>query len=58
VAGVRRRLTAAPADHTLRPEPLLRSAFSWLMTPAELADRLGGRADWARQPAASQGAGR
>ena len=27
-------------DHTLRLEPLLRSAFFWLMTPAELADHL------------------
>jgi DNA-binding PadR family transcriptional regulator len=40
VAEVRRWLTATPVDHTLRLEPLLRSAFFWLMTPAELADHL------------------
>lgn len=39
-AEVRRWLTAADADHTLRLEPLLRSAFFWLMTPAERADHL------------------
>ncbi len=40
VAEVRRWLTSAEVDHTLRLEPLLRSAFFWLMTPAELADHL------------------
>ena len=40
VAEVRRWLTSADVDHTLRLEPLLRSAFFWLMTPAELADHL------------------
>jgi len=37
---VRRWLTAVDVDHTLRLEPLLRSVFFWLMTPAELADHL------------------
>ena len=40
VAEVRRWLPSAEVDHTLRLEPLLRSAFFWLMTPAELADHL------------------
>jgi DNA-binding PadR family transcriptional regulator len=40
VAEARRWLTSAEVDHTLRLEPLLRSAFFWLMTPAELADHL------------------
>jgi DNA-binding PadR family transcriptional regulator len=40
VAEVHRWLTATPVDHTLRLEPLLRAAFFWLMTPAELADHL------------------
>ena len=40
VAEVRRWLTTAEVDHTLRLEPLLRSAFFWLMTPGELADHL------------------
>jgi DNA-binding PadR family transcriptional regulator len=40
VAEVRRWLTSGEVDHTLRLEPLLRSAFFWLMTPAELADHL------------------
>jgi DNA-binding PadR family transcriptional regulator len=40
VAEVRRWLTSGDVDHTLRLEPLLRSAFFWLMTPAELADHL------------------
>ena len=40
VAEVRRWLTATEADHTLRLEPLLRSAFFWLMTPEELAAHL------------------
>ena len=29
-------LTAVEVDHTMRLEPLLRSVFFWLMTPAEL----------------------
>jgi len=40
VAEVRRWLTATDVDHTLRLETLLRSAFFWLMTPAELAGHL------------------
>jgi DNA-binding PadR family transcriptional regulator len=37
VAEVRRWLTCTEPDHTIRLEPLLRSAFCWLMTPGELA---------------------
>src|SRR5579863_2028563 len=33
VAEVRRWLTRTEPDHTIRLEPLLRSAFCWLMTP-------------------------
>lgn len=40
VAEVRRWLTSTGPDHTIRLEALLRSAFFWLMTPAELADYL------------------
>jgi DNA-binding PadR family transcriptional regulator len=40
VAEVRRWLTSTEPDHTIRLESLLRSAFFWLMTPAELADYL------------------
>ena len=40
VAEVRRWLTSTEPDHTIRLEPLLRSAFCWLMTPAELAGYL------------------
>jgi len=37
---VRRWLTSVEVDHTLRLEPVLRSVFFWLMTPAELAAHL------------------
>jgi DNA-binding PadR family transcriptional regulator len=37
---VRRWLTAAEVDHTLRLEPLLRSVFFWLMSPEQLAAHL------------------
>jgi DNA-binding PadR family transcriptional regulator len=37
---VRRWLTEVEVDHTLRLEPVLRSVFFWLMTPAELAEHL------------------
>ena len=40
VAEVRRWLTATQVDHTLRAEPLLRSAFFWLMTPDQVAAHL------------------
>jgi DNA-binding PadR family transcriptional regulator len=40
VAEVRRWLTSTEPDHTIRLESVLRSAFFWLMTPAELADHL------------------
>jgi DNA-binding PadR family transcriptional regulator len=40
IAEVRRWLAAGEVDHTLRLEPLLRSAFFWLMTPPEQADHL------------------
>jgi hypothetical protein len=33
-------------DHTLRLEPLLRSVFFWLMTPAELAAHLDREAEY------------
>lgn len=37
---VRRWLSSADVDHTIRMESLLRSVFFWLMTPAELAAHL------------------
>ena len=40
LAAVRHWLTSTEPDHTIRLEPLLRSAFCWLMTPAELAGYL------------------
>lgn len=40
VAEVRRWLTSTEPDHTIRLESVLRSAFCWLMTPAELASHL------------------
>jgi DNA-binding PadR family transcriptional regulator len=46
VAEVRRWLTAVDVDHTLRLEPLLRSVFFWLMTPAELAAHLEREAEY------------
>jgi hypothetical protein len=46
VAEVRRWLTAVDVDHTLRLEPLLRSVFFWLMTPAELAAHLDSEAEY------------
>jgi DNA-binding PadR family transcriptional regulator len=39
-AEVRRWLTEVDVDHTLRLEPVLRSVFFWLMSPAELATHL------------------
>lgn len=52
VAEVRRWLTGTEADHTLRLEPLLRSAFFWLMTPEELAAHLDREAGYFQQLAA------
>jgi len=52
VAEVRRWLAETDVDHTLRLEPLLRSVFSWLMTPAELAAHLGREAEYFRGLAA------
>jgi DNA-binding PadR family transcriptional regulator len=46
VSEVRRWLTAVEVDHTLRLEPLLRSVFFWLMTPAELAAHLEREAEY------------
>ena len=40
VAEVRRWLTSTEPEHTFRLESVLRSAFFWLMTPAELANHL------------------
>ncbi len=40
LAEVRRWLTTVDVDHTMRLEALLRSAFFWLMTPAQLSDHL------------------
>ena len=40
IEEVRRWLTAAEVDHTLRLEPVLRSVFFWLMTPEELVSHL------------------
>ncbi len=40
VAEVRRWLTSTEPDHTIRLESVLRSAFCWPMTPAELASHL------------------
>jgi len=37
---VRRWLSSADVDHTIRMESLLRSVFFWLMTPEELAEHL------------------
>lgn len=39
-AEVKRWLTDDEVDHTMRLEPVLRSVFFWLMTPAELAEHL------------------
>lgn len=52
VAEVRRWLTAEEPDHSMRLEPLLRSAFFWLMTPAQLADHLDSEAAYFRAMAA------
>lgn len=52
VAEVRRWLTSTEPDHTIRLEALLRSAFFWLMTPAELADYLDREAAYYRAVAA------
>jgi DNA-binding PadR family transcriptional regulator len=52
VAEVRRWLTGSDVDHTLRLEPLLRSVFFWLMTPAELAAHLDREAEYFRGLAA------
>jgi len=52
VAEVRRWLTTTEVDHTLRSEPLLRSAFFFLMTPDELADHLDREAAFFRDRAA------
>jgi DNA-binding PadR family transcriptional regulator len=43
---VRRWLTDVDVDHTLRLEPLLRSVFFWLMTPAQLTKHLREEADY------------
>jgi hypothetical protein len=52
VAEVRRWLTTSEVDHALRSEPLLRSAFFFLMTPGELAGHLGREAAFFRARAA------
>jgi DNA-binding PadR family transcriptional regulator len=49
---VRRWLTSADVDHTIRMETLLRSVFFWLMTPAELAAHLDKEAAYYRTLAA------
>jgi DNA-binding PadR family transcriptional regulator len=40
LAEIRRWLTEAEIDHTMRLQPLLRSLFFWLMEPGELAAHL------------------
>ena len=39
-AELRRWLVDEPVDHTVRLEPLLRSLFSWTMSPEELSGHL------------------
>jgi DNA-binding PadR family transcriptional regulator len=52
-AEVRRWLTSAEVDHTMRLEPILRSVFFWLMDPDELAEHLEREAAHYRQVAAA-----
>lgn len=40
MAELRRWLTESGADHTIRLDPLLRSPFLWLLSPAELRAHL------------------
>ncbi len=46
LAEVKHWLTDVEVDHTLRLEPVLRSAFFWLMTPEQLADHLNREAEY------------
>jgi len=48
---VKRWLTSVEVDHTMRLEPILRSAFFWLMSPEELSEHLGREADHYRKVA-------
>jgi hypothetical protein len=40
LAEVRRRLVEQDVDHTMRLEPVLRTVFSWLMSPDDLRPHL------------------
>jgi DNA-binding PadR family transcriptional regulator len=53
VTEVRRWLTEVEVDHTMRLEPVLRSVFFWLMTPAELTEHLDREAAYFERLAAS-----
>ena len=53
LAEVRRWLTLAEVDHTMRLEPLLRSLFFWLMDPEDLARHLAEEADFYASRAAA-----
>ncbi|HTJ38460.1 MAG TPA: PadR family transcriptional regulator [Dactylosporangium sp.] len=50
---VRRWLSSAEVDHTVRLEPLLRSCFFWLMEPGDLARHLEREAQFYTERAAA-----